>query len=265
MRMLAGQPRAERVRITGPVARPMLRWSLSALVLVLASLRADAECVDPVTRAHATVSITRIFDNKDSKADPNLLGISGTAWFLSPRAMVTVAHVAEAMHLSAQDWKDIEIRDEENRQSIPVRLSRLVGAHSEKIAVLELGAPFPGAQLLRIRAEPLVTNERVMSIAYPDGRLRVADGRFVEYGVEDRFAGTVLLELYDGDDRLVLDHGASGAPVLDCQGQVVAVVSNLMIRTMQFLSRMIRHTTAWGSPNVSSVPIQVLKDFALAD
>jgi hypothetical protein len=256
MQMLAGQP---------CTARTMLRWFLSALVLFLASFRAEAECVDPVMRAHATVSIMRIFDDKDSRADPNLLGIRGTAWFLSPRAMVTVAHVAEAMHLSAEDWKDIAVRDGENQQSIPVRLLRFVGAYSEKIAVLELGTPFPGAQVLRIRAEPLVTNERVISIAYPAGRLRVAGGRFVEYGAEDKFAGRVLLELYDGDDRLVLDHGASGAPVLDCQGQVVAVVSNLFTQTMQFLSHVIRFTTAWGQPNVSSVPIQVLKDFALAE
>src|SRR5262245_19689823 len=231
MHVLGGQPRAERVSIAfvrlltrlkqlrpEPVARSMLCWFLSALVLLMASFSAEAECVDPAMRAHASVSITRIFDSKDTIADPNLLSISGTAWFLTARAIVTVAHVAEAMHLSAQDWKDIEVRDGDNGQSIPVRLSRLVGAHSEKIAVLELGTPFPGAQFLRIRAEPLAADERLMSIAYPHGRLRVADGRFVNYGVDDRFAGAALLELYDGDDRLVLDHGASGAPVLDCQG-----------------------------------------------
>ena len=67
--------------------------------------------------------------------------------------------------------------------------------------------------------------------------------------------------MYDGDNRLVLDHGASGAPVLDCQGRVVAVVSNLFTQTMQFLSSAIRISTAWGQANVVSVPIQVLKDF----
>ena len=66
--------------------------------------------------------------------------------------------------------------------------------------------------------------------------------------------------MYDGDDRLVLDHGASGAPVLDCEGRVVAVVSNIFTQTMQFPSRAIRISTAWGSPNIVSVPIQVLKD-----
>jgi hypothetical protein len=40
--------------------------------------------------------------------------------------------------------------------------------------------------------------------------------------------------MYDGDDRLVLDHGASGAAVLDCEGRVVAVVMILMTRTMSF-------------------------------
>jgi hypothetical protein len=136
-----------------------------------------------------------------------------------------------------------------------------VGGHSEKIAVLELSTPFPGAQFLRIRTEPLVTNERVMSVAYPGDRLRVADGRFVEYGVDDRFVGTALLELYDGNDRLVLDHGASGAPVVDCKGQVVAVVSNLLTRTMQILSRRDSHFNRWDNPNVVSVPIQLLQDF----
>jgi len=58
----------------------------------------------------------------------------------------------------------------------------------------------------------------------------------------------------------VLDHGASGAPVLDCQGRVVALVSNLFTRTMQFLSQPVRISTAWGSANVLSVPIQVLED-----
>src|SRR5262249_7862356 len=74
-----------------------------------------------------------------------------------------------------------------------------------------------------------------------------------------------LLEMYDGDDRLVLDHGASGAPVLDCDGRVVAVVMILMTRTMSFLSNVIRISTAWNSPNVVAIPIQVLKDFSSSE
>jgi hypothetical protein len=101
----------------------------------------------------------------------------------------------------------------------------------------------------------------VISLAYPGDRPRVAGGRFVRYGEGDRLAGTALLEMYDGNDRLVLDHGASGAPVVDCAGRVVAVVSNLFTTTMQFMSRTTRISTAWGTPNVVSVPIPALKNF----
>jgi hypothetical protein len=34
--------------------------------------------------------------------------------------------------------------------------------------------------------------------------------------------------------RLVLDHGASGAPIFDCAGRVVAVASNLLTTSIQF-------------------------------
>ena len=68
--------------------------------------------------------------------------------------------------------------------------------------------------------------------------------------------------MYDGNDRLVLDHGASGAPVVDCKGRAVAVVSNLFTTTLQFMSRAIRISTGWGTPNVVSVPIPALKDFS---
>ena len=73
----------------------------------------------------------------------------------------------------------------------------------------------------------------------------------------DRVAGTALLEMYDGDDHLVLDHGVSGEPVLDCNGRVVAVVSNLYTQTLRLQFRAVRISTAWGEPNVVSVPVQV--------
>lgn len=238
----------------------MQRGLLSIAILVVVSCRVEAGCIDPATLSHSTASIARYFDDNEREARPSLLGVSGTGWFLSPTSMATVEHVASSMHLSEQSWKPIEIGTAEKQQSIPVRIARLAGSHAEKIAVLELQTAFPGGLGVELRTEPLLPEEPVVSLAYPEQHPRVAAGRFVKYGDDEKFAGTALLEMYDGNDRLVLDHGASGAPVCDCTGRAVAVVSNLFTKTMQFMSSTIRISTAWGNPNVVSVPIQVLKD-----
>ena len=70
-----------------------------------------------------------------------------------------------------------------------------------------------------------------------------------------------LIEMHDGDDRLVLDHGASGAPVLDCEGRVVAVVSTLITQTIALPTGAVRVSTAWQTPNVLSIPAEVLNGF----
>jgi len=179
--------------------------------------------------------------------------------------MVTAAHVAEAMHLSAQDWKEIEIRERESKASLPARILRLAGSHTEKIAVLELRTAFTGAAALLLRTRPLAPDEQLVSLAYPKSELRFASGRFVQYGSADRFAGFALLEMHDGNDRLVLDHGASGAPVLDCEGRVVAVVSTLVTQTISLPTGAVRVSTAWRTPNVLSIPAGVLKGFSSSE
>ena len=239
----------------------MRRRLFSILVLVAGASGVEAGCIDPSMQAHSTVSIMRHFDDKEQEERPGVLGIRGTGWFLSPTSMVTVEHVAAAMKLSDRTWKQVEIGTGESKQSVPVRILRLAGS-SEKIAVLELQTAFSGAQGFRLRMEPLAPEEPVVSLAYPGGRLRVAGGRFVQYGDGDKFAGTALLEMYDGNDRLVLDHGASGAPVLDCEGRVVAVVSTLITQTIYLPTGKVRVSTAWQTPNVVSIPAEALKGFA---
>jgi hypothetical protein len=185
-----------------------MRHGLLLLALLAISKGADAACVDPATLVHSTVNITREFAEDERKDAPAILGIRGTAWFLSPRSVVTAAHVSEAMRLTAQDWKEIDLRERDRSATIPARILRVAGTQAEKMAVIELEAPFPGATALPIRAAPIVPEERLVSLAYPNGRLRFASGRFAEYGTGDRRAGMALIEMHDGNDRLATARAA---------------------------------------------------------
>jgi trypsin-like peptidase len=235
------------------------RYRLRAIFLIvcIAPLLAPSgakACEDRSVLAHAAVGITRMFDESEKQ---NLAGVAGTGWFLAPRLLVTVAHVTQGMRLSEGDWKPLLVRDGDAVETIDVRLQRIVGEGRERIALIEMSAPLGSARSLVLRKEPLVAEERVISRAYRNDSMRNASGRFVEYGKHGRFAGGALFEIYDGDDRMVLDYGASGAPVLDCSGRVVAVVANLMTQT---IGGSVRVSTAWSMPNVLTVPIAVLRD-----
>lgn len=242
------------------------RSSILLFVLLLAAgARAEAGCVDAASLTHSSVAITRYFDDAErTAARPGVSGEQGTAWFLSPTTLVTVAHVAEAMKLSTQVWKSIDIQDGEDIRSNAVRIRRLAGTRQEKLAVLELQKPVADARSVAIRTTPLVPEDDVVTLAYPDGRPRLVSGRFVKVGDDGSLAGPAMLELYDGNDRLAVDHGASGAPVFDCEGRVAAVVSTVITQTLAWASDDIRISTAWGTPNVVSVPIQALNDFSAA-
>src|SRR5262249_28600501 len=130
----------------------------------------------------------------------------------------------------------------------------------ERLAIIELDHAVSDARSVAIRKEPLVPEEQVVTLAYPAGRLQMVSGRFVRLGDDGKLTGMALLEFYEGDNRLIIDHGASGAPVIDCNGRVVAVVSNVFTQSIQWVSSEIRISTAWGTPNVVSVPAQVLDD-----
>ncbi len=216
-------------------------------------------CVEPAQLAHAGVRIARYFDDAERAVqEDDAIGIQGSGWFLTPTALVTIAHVVTAMNLTAKDWKPIEIRDGDTTWSAPARIKRLVGPGTDKLAVLELQTAIPAAHSLLLRTAPLVPDERVVTLAYTAGRARFVFGRFAHYGEERRTADGAMLEMYDGKDRLAVDYGASGAPVFDCNGRVAAVVADVLTQTLM-LGREVRVSTAWGMPNVVSVPVQALQ------
>jgi len=228
---------------------------LCAIVVVSASVAAHADCIDPATLAGSTVNIVRTFEDTPDRSDSDPYGFAGTAWFLSPNLVVTAEHVAASMRLSERDWKEVAFHEKGKKAAVPVRILQRLGSGAEKIAVLELKSHYSGAAALPTRTAPLVAGEPVLSLAYPDLKLRFAGGRFVRFETDAALEGAALLEMHDGGDRFVLDHGASGAPVLDCDGRVVAVVTNVLSQTIVMFSETVRVSTPWQSPNVVAVPL----------
>ena len=232
------------------------------IALYSASVRAETVCIDPALLTRSAVSITRYFDDAERSAQSSIVATRATAWFHSPTTIVTAAHVASGMKLSTQEWRSVRIEDETGGRPMSVRIQRVVGSYAEKLAVLELEAPVPNVRSATIRVAPLVPEDHVVTVAYPDNHLQVVAGRFVQYADSGRLAGSALLEIYDGDNRLVIDYGAPGAPVFDCEGRVAAVISIVMTQTLSTPFGVMRISTAWGSPNVVSVPIQQLTEFS---
>ena len=238
--------------------------ALIFLLLLSAQSRAETGCVDLAQLAHSTVGMTRYFDEAERNAQPDLVGIHGTARVQSPMMMVTAAHVASGMKLSTQEWKSLKLEDGTDSQSISVRIGRLAGGYAEKLAVLELQTAVSTARSVAIRISPLAPEDRVVTLAYPNQRLHTVAGRSAQYVDNGRLAGTALFEIYEGDNRLVIDHGASGAPVFDREGRVAAVISTVITQNLATPFGEMRIPTPWGSPNVVSVPVHQLMEFSKA-
>jgi hypothetical protein len=233
-------------------------------LLISAHARAETTCLDSASLAHSAVSITRYFEDAERNLQSDVVGVRGTAWFQSPTTVVTAAHVASGMKLSTQEWKPVRIGDGADGQSNSARIQRVAGSHAEKLAVLELQTAIPGARSVAIRMLPLMPEDRVVTVAYPNDRLHTVVGRFVQYADTGRLAGTALFEIFEGENRLVIDYGASGAPVFDCEGRVAAVISTVITQTLSTPFGNRRVSTAWGSPNVVSIPVQQLMEFSKA-
>lgn len=238
----------------------MFARNLLAFFVALTASGANAACLDPAEVAQSSVSVTRHLDDAERRGNPDVIAIQGSGWFLSPTTIVTVEHVAKAMKLTSKDWKPLEITAGNDRHTIRANIQRVVGDSAEKLAVIELQRAVSDSRSVEIRKDPLLPEEQVVTLAYLGGRPHLVQGRFVRFGEDGgKLAGMVLLEMYEGENRLIVDHGSSGAPVIDCEGRVAAVVSNVFTQSFVWSSREIRISTAWGMPNVASVPARLLE------
>lgn len=267
-------------RRRGNVCRLTIPVTTFLIMLVTAQCaRAQDSCIDPSTLVATTVGISRYFTDTE-RPEPQLDGYRATAWFFrSSRYLVSIAHfVDDAPILPKGEWRMVDVRQRDTTVRVRARLLSIVKGLPEGLALLELAEPFPQARALKLRETPLSKNEPVRSIAYVDG-LRFAKGRFSEVmpsgeiPSDHPFArvppGSGLFEMWDirerNNDRYVLDHGASGAPIVDCDGNVAAVTGSILTQgNLNLAGRTIRLTTPWGMANNTATLIQPLFDPALS-
>jgi len=191
------------------------------------------KCIDKESSAQSVAAITRYSRLYD---DPNIVTVfgieGGSIWFLKDDEPVLALHVAKSLGLSNKEWTPVEIYQNEpeakihRHQRIRARLLRTITWGLDGLAVLKLEQPFQGARPLTIRTEPLTPGEKILTPAYPGGFLQLTTGYFLGLDLaltSESKEASYAIEI-EGD-RLALDSGASGAPVLDCRGRVVAAVS----------------------------------------
>ena len=223
------------------------------------------QCIDKESSAQSVAAITRYSPLYDDPHVATVFGIQGgSIWFLKEDEPVLALHVAKSLGLSDGEWIPVEIYQNEpdakiyRHQTIRARLLRTITWGLDGLAVLKLEEPFQGARPLEIRAEPLKPGEKIITPAYPGGFLELTTGYFLGNDFtlsNERKEGSYAIEI-DGN-RLALDIGASGAPVLDCTGQVVAAVSAQFYLVSE---NGLEEATRRGQKTNVAIPVTILTD-----
>ena len=224
------------------------------------------KCMDKESSAQSVAAITRYSHLYDDPYVVAVFGIEGgSIWFLKEDEPVLALHVAKSLGLSNRAWIPVEIYQNEldgkihQHQRIRARLLRTITWGLDGLAVLKLEEPFEGARPLVIRAEPLKPGEKIITPAYPGGLLELTTGHFLGIDLalsNERKEASYAIEI-DGN-RLALDSGASGAPVLDCTGRVVAAVSAQVYVVSE---NGLEEATLRGQQTNIAIPVTILSDF----
>ena len=223
------------------------------------------KCIDKESSAQSVAAITRYSPLYDDPHVVTVFGIEGgSIWFLKEDEPVLALHVARSLGLSNKEWTPVEIYQNEpdakihRHQRIRARLLRTITWGLDGLAVLKLEEPFQGARPLTIRAEPLKPGEKIITPAYPGGLLELTTGYFLGIDLalsSESKEASYAIEI-DGN-RLALDSGASGAPVLDCTGRVVAAVSAQVYLVSE---HGLVEATLRGQQTNIAIPVTILSD-----
>jgi hypothetical protein len=244
--------------------------ALVLLILVTHARAADAEAPEHADRI---VRITQYFTRAE-RAAAGSDGRSGTGWFCgSSKYLVTIGHMVTKPALPRREWVEIEIShcsdgtmETLKTHRVMVRLADLIDTPGEDIAVIELQKPLFDVKPIPVSKDMPTAKSPSYCSGFTEGTLRHASGTFHRIGKDEdspELNDFGLFEMYEGNDRLALDHGASGAPVLNTKGEVVAVLAIVKTGEVKMINGVepMRVSTSWGTPNQAAtmIPKQLIQ------
>ena len=236
----------------------------------------------------------------DTPTDDGVIGHVGTAWFLTPTLLATVSHVTHDM-FEEKEWREVEVGwGDVVREPLDTNFPLLMRYHSthttgltgedglpEDVVLLEIRARIAGRSPAKVRYSPIQKNEPVVAIGYLglEQRLQWAAGHYSppEQTSEESDPEAEPLQpfLYfemtneKGKNRHVLDHGTSGSPVFDCDGEVVAIINGIITTELEHFpsfttdsngdlvidnSTPMRVTPSIGHANNTALPVTVIDE-----
>jgi S1-C subfamily serine protease len=237
-------------------------------MVVLAGTR-DAwagDCVDPREYANGVVRIERVVEHGAPRS------WVGSGWFYqSPQVLITNEHVVRKLALHEREWTSVLLQASKPNAShgfIQRTKARvLVRDRRDDIALVMLEDPAMGVRPMDIKMGEVSPGEHLAIAGYASGLLQFGTARAYS-GPQPvaRFRqpqSQFAIDVQGEANQAAFSAGGSGSPVLNCEGQVVGVFSNLIDE---------RHLSlfgTWGaqgrpasavSPNAFAVRIEALQN-----
>jgi S1-C subfamily serine protease len=240
--------------------------ALAILVLVAVGHAAWAgDCVDPRQYANSVVRIERVVEQGAPRS------WVGSGWFYQSRhVLITNEHVVAKLALREQAWTSVLLQASKPDASYGyiqrTRAQVLVRDARDDLALVLLEHPVMGVRPMDINTGEVSPGEPLAIAGYASGLLH--------FGIAHAYAGPqpvarfrqpesqFAIDVQGDANQAAFSAGGSGSPILNCEGQVVGIFSNLIDERYLSLFGMSgtrgRPTSA-ASPNAFAVRINALQ------
>ena len=224
------------------------------------------DCVDPRAYANGVVRIERVVERGGPRS------WVGSGWFYRSRqVLITNEHVVSKLALREQEWTSVLLQAskpnaahgfiQRTRAHVLARDSR------DDIALVMLDNPVMGVRPMDIKTGEVSPGEPLAITGYASGLLQFGTARaYAGRQPVARFRqpqSQFAIDVQGEANQSAFSAGGSGSPVLNCQGQVVGIFSNLIderyLSLFGTLGTRGRPASA-ASPNAFAIRIEALRN-----